>query len=68
MADGKVKWFDNKKRFGFIQPNSGGGDVFVHMSAVEEAGLTTLSEGQSVSYEEKLDRNKVSAVNLKVED
>lgn len=68
MATGKVKWFDGKKGFGFIQPDAGGSDVFVHISAVKESGLDTLLENQSVDYEEKMDprRNKTNAVNLKV--
>jgi len=51
MATGIVKWFDSKKGFGFIQPDAGGPDVFVHISAVERAGLHELREGQKVSYE-----------------
>jgi cold shock protein len=51
MATGIVKWFDSKKGFGFIQPDAGGPDVFVHISAVERAGLRDLQEGQKVSYE-----------------
>jgi len=66
MPVGTVKWFNGQKGFGFIQPNDGGNDVFVHISAVERAGLTGLGEGQSVSYEIKTDkmRGKVSAENL----
>jgi CspA family cold shock protein len=52
MAKGTVKWFNPTKGYGFIQPSSGGKDVFVHISAVEKAGLTTLAEGQTVEYEE----------------
>ena len=51
MATGTVKWFNGQKGFGFIQPDDGGADVFVHISAVERAGLTDLREGQKVSYE-----------------
>ena len=51
MATGTVKWFNSTKGFGFIQPDSGGKDVFVHISAVERAGLGTLDEGQKLSYE-----------------
>ena len=51
MATGTVKWFNPSKGFGFIQPDSGGKDVFVHISAVEKAGLSTLNEGAKVSYE-----------------
>jgi CspA family cold shock protein len=68
MARGTVKWFNSQKGFGFIQPEGGGGgkDVFVHISAVEKAGLTTLNEGQQVEYEIITDRGKQSAGNLKV--
>jgi CspA family cold shock protein len=68
MARGTVKWFNSQKGFGFIQPEGGGGgkDVFVHISAVEKAGLTTLNEGQHVEYEIITDRGKQSAGNLKV--
>ena len=67
MANGTVKWFNNTKGYGFIQPEAGGPDVFVHISAVERAGLSTLNEGQKVSYEIQNDpkRGKSSAVNLK---
>lgn len=67
MAVGTVKWFNSTKGFGFIQPDSGGADVFVHISAVQRAGLTTLNEGQKISYEEQRDpkRGKTSAENLK---
>ncbi len=67
MATGTVKWFNNTKGFGFIQPETGGPDVFVHISAVERAGMSTLNEGQKVSYEIQSDpkRGKSSAVNLK---
>jgi Cold shock proteins len=66
--DGKrtVKWFNSMKGYGFIQPQSGGKDVFVHISAVEKAGLSTLNEGQTVEYEIVSDRGKESAGNLKV--
>ena len=64
---GTVKWFNSQKGFGFIQPASGGNDVFVHISAVEQAGLTQLSENQKVSFDTETGRNgKVAAVNLKV--
>ncbi|GJD34235.1 cold-shock protein [Methylobacterium aerolatum] len=56
MATGTVKWFNTTKGFGFIQPEDGGQDVFVHISAVERAGLGTLNEGQRVSYELETDR------------
>ena len=67
MATGTVKWFNPTKGYGFIQPSGGGGkDVFVHISAVEQAGLSTLNEGQSVDYEIESSRGKESAVRLKV--
>ncbi len=68
MARGTVKWFNTQKGFGFIQPEGGGGgrDVFVHISAVERAGLSSLNEGQQVEYEIVTDRGKQSAGNLKV--
>lgn len=68
MALGTVKWFNDQKGYGFIQPNDGGKDVFVHISAVERAGLHGLAEGQKVSYEVKTDRKsgKDSAENLSV--
>jgi CspA family cold shock protein len=67
MATGTVKWFNPTKGYGFIQPQGGGGrDVFVHISAVERAGLSTLNEGQQVEYEEVSNRGKTQAENLKV--
>jgi cold shock protein len=66
MATGIVKWFNQTKGYGFIQPHGGGRDVFVHISAVERAGLNTLNEGQQIEYEEVSDRGKTSAQNLKV--
>jgi CspA family cold shock protein len=66
VAIGTVKWFNPTKGYGFIQPDSGGKDVFVHISAVERAGLGTLNEGAKVSYEEKESRGKMSAENLGV--
>ncbi|MEL3891119.1 cold-shock protein [Ferrovibrio sp. MS7] len=65
MANGTVKWFNNTKGFGFIQPVDGGKDVFVHITALEKAGLTTLNEGQKVSYELATQRGKTAAVNIK---
>ena len=68
MATGTVKWFNEQKGYGFIQPDQGGKDVFVHISAVERAGLGTLREGQKVSYEIVADRRsgKSAADNLRV--
>ncbi|MDP9127457.1 MAG: cold-shock protein [Pseudomonadota bacterium] len=68
MANGQVKWFNAKKGFGFIQPEEGGADVFVHISALERAGLSDLREGQRVSYELATNKGKTSAANLKVLD
>ena len=66
MATGTVKWFNAQKWFGFIQPSDGGKDVFVHISAVEQAGLSNLAEGQKVSYDlVTTDRGKTAAGNLK---
>jgi CspA family cold shock protein len=67
MQTGTVKWFNSQKGFGFIEPEAGGTDVFVHISAVEQAGLSNLAEGQRISYEEQRDpkRGKTSAANLK---
>jgi cold shock protein len=66
MALGTVKWFNSQKGFGFIEPQDGGKDVFVHISAVEQAGLSTLNDGQKVSYDlEQGRQGKTSAVNLK---
>lgn len=56
MATGTVKWFNDQKGFGFIQPDAGGSDVFVHISAVERAGMRSLVEGQKISYEIETDR------------
>lgn len=66
MAQGVVKWFNPTKGFGFIQPNDGGADVFVHISAVERAGLQTLRDGQKIGYELETDRRsgKTSAGSL----
>lgn len=66
MAIGTVKWFNPTKGFGFIQPQDGSKDVFVHISAVERAGIANLNEGQRVSYELATEKGRTSAVNLKV--
>jgi CspA family cold shock protein len=68
MATGTVKWFNGQKGFGFIAPDDGSNDVFVHISAVERAGLSGLAEGQKISCEIKVDskRGKSSAENLRV--
>jgi CspA family cold shock protein len=67
VATGTVKWFNATKGYGFIQPDGGGGkDVFVHISAVEKAGLSSLNEGTKVSYDIISDRGKESAGNLRV--
>lgn len=65
MATGTVKWFNGTKGYGFIAPDDGGGDVFVHVSAVEKAGLRALNEGQKLSFEIQKERGKSAAVNLK---
>ncbi|WP_036260757.1 cold-shock protein [Methylocapsa aurea] len=68
MPTGTVKWFNSTKGYGFITPDNGGADVFVHISAVERAGLNGLQDGQKVSFEEERDpkKGKTSAINLKV--
>jgi CspA family cold shock protein len=66
MQKGTVKWFNSEKGFGFIQPANGGKDVFVHISAVERAGLSGLNEGQQISYELVENRGRTSAENLKI--
>jgi cold shock CspA family protein len=65
MAKGTVKWFNPTKGYGFIQPAEGGKDVFVHISAVERAGLRSLNDGQNIEYEIESNRGKESAVNLR---
>jgi CspA family cold shock protein len=65
MAIGTVKWFNPTKGFGFIMPTDGSKDVFVHISAVERAGLKTLTEGQKVSFDIAVERGKNAAVNIK---
>ena len=66
MATGKVKWFNPDKGYGFIQPEDGSRDVFVHISAVQAAGLQGLSDNQKVSFEVKNERGKEAAANLKL--
>jgi cold shock protein len=66
VATGTVKWFNGQKGYGFIQPDAGGKDVFVHVSALERAGLRDLREGAKIEYEIEANRGKESAVNLKV--
>ena len=66
MATGTVKWFNATKGFGFIMPEDGGKDVFVHITAVQAAGLKGLNDGQKVSYEITMERGKSAAVDLKL--
>ena len=66
MATGTVKWFNGQKGYGFIRPDDGGKDVFVHVSAVERARLGGLNEGQKVKYDVQADRGKAAAVDLSV--
>ncbi len=66
MANGTVKWFNPEKGFGFIQPTDGGKDVFLHITAVQAAGLTTVSDNQKVSYDVVSERGKLAAANLKL--
>ena len=68
MAIGTVKWFNAQKGYGFIRPQDGGKDVFVHISAVERSGLGTLTEGQKIKYEIARDRGKEAAANLQLAD
>ncbi len=65
MATGIVKWFNATKGYGFIQPDAGGADVFIHISAVERAGMTTLNEGQKLEFELEERRGKTNATDLK---
>jgi CspA family cold shock protein len=68
MSSGTVKWFNGQKGYGFIQPDDGSKDVFVHISAVERAGLRGLNEGQKITYDiERGQQGKTSAVNLRAE-
>jgi CspA family cold shock protein len=64
MATGTVKWFNSQKGFGFIQPDSGDADVFVHISAVERAGMRGLNEGQKISYDVVSEKGRNAAANL----
>lgn len=66
MSKGTVKWFNTTKGFGFIQPQNGSNDVFVHITALQSAGISNLDEGQLVSYEIETNRGKESAVNLQI--
>ena len=66
MANGTVKWFNPNKGYGFIQPEDGTKDLFVHISALERAGIQSLNEGQKVSYETATNKGKISAANLKL--
>lgn len=66
MATGVVKWYNPAKRFGFIKPDDGSSDVFVHVSALEAAGLMTLDENQKIQFELAENKGKTSAVNLKL--
>jgi len=68
MANGTVKWFNPTKGYGFIAPEQGGSDVFVHITALESANISNLKEGQRVSYELATNKGKTSAVNLKLLD
>jgi CspA family cold shock protein len=67
MATGTVKWFNTTKGYGFIMPGDGGKDVFVHITAVQAAGLRGLNEGQAVTYEVTMERGKQAATNIKVD-
>jgi CspA family cold shock protein len=66
MATGTVKWFNTTKGYGFIMPQDGGKDVFVHITAVQAAGLRGLDEGQNVSFDVVMERGKAAATNLKI--
>jgi CspA family cold shock protein len=67
MATGTVKWFNATKGYGFVMPNDGGKDVFVHITAVQAAGLKGLNDGQKISYEVVMERGKAAATNLKLD-
>jgi CspA family cold shock protein len=66
MATGTVKWYNTQKGFGFIAPDDGGKDVFVHATALEAAGVRSLNDGQAVTFETKEERGKIAATNLRV--
>jgi CspA family cold shock protein len=66
VATGKVKWYNSQKGYGFIAPDDGGKDVFVHASALESAGIRSLQDGQAVSFETQMDRGKTSASQLRI--
>ena len=66
MASGTVKWFNAQKGFGFIQPDEGAKDVFIHITALERAGIPRLNDGQRLSYDLQTDRGKTSAGNIKL--
>ena len=68
MKTGSVKWFNPSKGYGFISPDSGGKDIFVHISALETSGIKNLSENQKVSYDEARNKDKISAGNIKLID
>jgi CspA family cold shock protein len=65
MANGTVKWFNPQKGYGFIEPQEGGKDVFVHIKALEAAGIRSLNEGQQVSYDIAMEKGRSSAINIK---
>ncbi|MBY0356088.1 MAG: cold-shock protein [Rickettsiales bacterium] len=65
MATGTVKWFNTQKGFGFIQPDDGGKDIFVHITAVQQAGLNGLNDGQKINYDLETSRDKTFATNLR---
>ena len=68
MANGKVKWFNSKKGYGFIEPEDGTKDIFVHISALQNAGIKNLQEEQSVTYDVATEKGKTSAVNISIDE
>ena len=66
MVNGTVKWFNTNKGYGFIEPDDGGKDVFIHISAVEKSGLKTLLENQKITFEKNQDKGRLSAANIKI--